>query len=726
MKITHKILKYAVLGGLFFIPFIPFIVPNAMFFPFITGKGFTFRILVEVLFGLFAILAFMDTAYRPKMSWITKSMLIFTGVILLADLFGANPYKSLWSNYERMEGFVLIAHLVLYYIVVSSMFRTKKEWNRFFDVSIFSSVIMSFYAIMQLAGKAVINQGGVRVDGTFGNATYLAIFLVFNIFFSLYFLIDTAKPKWQRWAYAAAGVLNLVILYFTATRGAILGLIGGLTITGIIVLFREKENKFIRKTAYSLIIALVVVIGGFLLIKNTSFVQKSPVLSRFSSLGISEIKNQGRYFVWPMAAKGILENPILGWGQENFNFVFNKYYDPRMYGQEQWFDRTHDIVLDWLIAGGILGFLSYASMYGFLVYYIWRKKSLLSTAEKGILTGMIAAYIFHNIFVFDNLISYILFFSILGYVHSISTERDEPSAAFYSRKFSDASVAYIATPIIAVLTLGLVYYVNIPALFANTTLIRAMSPQQGSGPEKNLELFKQVYGYNSFGSTEATEQLAQIATQVSGSQVTDTIKQGFYDLAKTKLEEKVRETPHDARYLVFAGSFFNHYGQYDLAITNLENAIKESPKKQTIYFELGTSYLGKKDTAKMFQLFKQAYQLEPSSKESQIIYTLGAIYTKDQAALLEMSKVLDLSLVVTDNRFLKAYADIGDYNNVISILNSRLEKDPTNAQYKVSLASAYATIGQKQKAIDILRQMIVDDPTFKTTGEGYIKQIQSS
>ena len=40
--------RYVVLGALFLIPFIPLYVANSLFFPFITGKGFAFRILVEV------------------------------------------------------------------------------------------------------------------------------------------------------------------------------------------------------------------------------------------------------------------------------------------------------------------------------------------------------------------------------------------------------------------------------------------------------------------------------------------------------------------------------------------------------------------------------------------------------------------------------------------------------------------------------------------------------
>ncbi len=727
MQTTKNIIKYVVLGGLFIIPFIPFIVPSAMFFPFISGKGFTFRIITEIIFGLFVVLAFMDSQYRPRMSWITKSVLFFTGAVLLADLFGVSVYKSLWSNYERMEGFVLIAHLALYYIVVSSMFNTKAKWVQYLNVYIGASAMMSIYGLLQAAGKITINQGSTRVDGTFGNASYLAIYLVFTIFLCLYFMIDYSKAKWQRWSYAVVGIVNIIVLYFTATRGAILGLIGGLVLTGIIVAIKEKDNAWVRKLAYGILGAIAIVIVGFISIKNTDFAKNNQVLGRFSSLGINEIKTQGRYFVWPMAIKGFVEHPVLGWGQENFNYVFNKYYDPRMYGQEQWFDRTHDIFLDWLIAGGLVGLLSYLALYAALLYYIWRKGSVLKLSEKAILTGLVAAYVFHNIFVFDNLISYVMFFSLLGFIHSINSNQNTtvPQTGFYTKTFSQDVVYYIVAPIVLIVTVVSVYFVNVPAILANQTLIKAMSAQ--GSIDKNLALFKQVFAYNSFGNTEATEQLVQIASQVKDATgVPDNVKTQFYNLAKEKIEEKLKQTPHDARYLVFAGSFYNRFGRYDDAIKNLELAVKESPKKQTIYAELGSSYLGKGDLAKMFAQMKISYELATTSKEAQIMYAVAAIYTKNNAVLADMFKKIGEDTVLMDNRFLQSYAATGDYNSVIAILQARIQKDPKNAQYKLSLASAYMSVGQKQTAINIISQMIKDDPSFKVQGETYIKQIQAN
>ncbi len=725
MQTTKNILKYSVWAGLFLVPFIPFLVPSGMFFPFISGKGFSFRILTEVVFGLFLMLAFVNAEYRPKLSWITKAVLFFTASIFIADLLSVNPSKSLWSNYERMEGFVLIFHLMLYYIVASTVFNTSKLWDYFFNVTIVASVLASFYGMLQIMGYLTINQGGVRVDATFGNATYFAIYLVFHIFLCLYMLIDSAKPKWLRWLYGIAAVFELIVLYFTATRGAILGLIGGLAITGIILIWKERENRVYRKIGFAVLGSIVVLVGLFISVRNTAFVHNSPVLVRFASLGPTEVKTQGRYFVWPMALKGFAEKPIFGWGQESFNYVFNKYYDPRMYAQEQWFDRTHDVFLDWLISGGIVGFGAYASMYVALFYYIWRKKSPFTLTERSVFTGMMAAYIFHNIFVFDNLISYIMFFSILGFVHSRAVEETVSEGVFYTKRFSQEVLCYMIAPAALVITLAGIYFINIPAISANSTLIQAMTPQKG-GVDENLALFNKVFAYDSFGTPEATEQVVQIASQVSAANVSQVSKDAFYELAKKKVEERISETPHDARYLVFAGSFFNRFGRYDDAIKYLEKALIESPKKQTIYFEISSSYLGKGDQAKMAEYIKKGYDLEPNAPESQILYLISAIYTKNQGLIKTLMETLDQNRIISDNRVVQAFLSIGDYNSVIAILTARVQKDPNNLQSNIDLASLYANLGQKQKAIDIVKLMIEKHPEFKADGESAIKQLQTS
>ncbi len=163
--------------GIFLIPFVPLIISSGMFFPFITGKAFIFRIITEIILACFVALAIRDSEYRPKYSKLLVSVFVFLGIILVADIFAVNPFKALWSN------FVTMIHLGALFLVAGSVLKTQEIWNKLFATSVGASIIMIIYSFLQLAGKITINQGGVRVDGTLGNASYLAIYLVFHLFF---------------------------------------------------------------------------------------------------------------------------------------------------------------------------------------------------------------------------------------------------------------------------------------------------------------------------------------------------------------------------------------------------------------------------------------------------------------------------------------------------------------------------------------------------------------
>ena len=83
---------------------------------------------------------------------------------------------------------------------------------------------------------------------------------------------------------------------------------------------------------------------------------------------------------------------------------------------EPWYDRSHNVFFDWLVAAGALGLLTYLSLYGVTLWFMWKNNNGMPLSEKAILTGMLAGYFIHNFFVFDNLTSYILFFALLAYI----------------------------------------------------------------------------------------------------------------------------------------------------------------------------------------------------------------------------------------------------------------------------------------------------------------------
>ena len=356
------ILKGAVFFGLFLIPLLTLYVANGMFFPYITGKNFVFRIIVEIVTAAWILLALYDVDYRPRFSWILATFGAFMAVMLVANLRAEHFVTAFWSNFERMDGYITLIHVFLYFIVLGSTLRTQKAWTYFFHTSV---VVAGFVA---LNGLSQLSAANVRVDSTLGNAAYMAVYMLFHIFILLYLSLQT-KVTPYRVVYGLLGLLFVYVLLQTGTRGTALGLMAGMLTTVVYIALFATRFKQVQKYAFGSLIALLVLLAGFVAARDSAFIQNNGALARIANISVShDLVTRGQ--IWGEAIKGVEERPLLGWGQGNFNYVFNKYYDPRLYGQEQWFDRTHNIIFDWLIAGGILGLLSYLSIFAALAYYL--------------------------------------------------------------------------------------------------------------------------------------------------------------------------------------------------------------------------------------------------------------------------------------------------------------------------------------------------------------------
>src|SRR3989344_7785677 len=183
---------------IFVIPFLSFWISRSLFFPYITGRNFLFRILIEIAFALWIGLVILDKNYRPKLTPIILAVLAFVTIVGLADFLGIDPYNSFWSRLERMEGYMMILHIGAYFMILTSVFRTKKEWFVFWNLFVIAGILVGFYGVLQLLGiKEAIQGGDVRIDGTIGNPTYLAAYLTLVIVAALILLFNSDKKGWK-------------------------------------------------------------------------------------------------------------------------------------------------------------------------------------------------------------------------------------------------------------------------------------------------------------------------------------------------------------------------------------------------------------------------------------------------------------------------------------------------------------------------------------------------
>jgi O-antigen ligase/cytochrome c-type biogenesis protein CcmH/NrfG len=693
MNTTNKALRYIIyvlLGATLFVPLIvgdginhigiPF---ASMFFPFITGKAFAFRILVEVAFAVWVILACRDKNTRPKISALTVGVTVFTLMALLVDLTGVNPIRSLWSNFERMEGWVTIIHLWAYFIVFTSVMqsdtaeKTRQLWHRFFNISFIAAFFVALWGILQLTGHLPIQQSGDRLDASIGNAEYLAVYMLINGFLALYMaVVAWGKKKAAGWIYIALAFLYFIVLWFTQTRGTTLALVFGLFAAFAIFAFVKDKNHHTHDThvsdetkkivkrerviAGTLVIAIVIIVGGFWAIRNTHFVQSHVTLQRLASISVDNARIE---FIWPEAWQGFKEKPILGWGQENFNYVFNQFYNPEAWAQEQWFDRAHNVFIDWAMNGGIVGFGAYVALFILALVSVW--KSDFNIKERAILTSLLIAYAIHNMFVFDNLASYIMFFLALAFLSSEWHARRKALASahtagghadtaaqpgrlvrtemkLHSFDINNDVTNWVIVPIVIVLGLWIIYFINVRAIDQNLNLISAMENCQGAGqtgaPALDPTLFTKAEQGPYLGLQEIHEQVYSCAEQVIGAQqgVTNDVKLAYYQLASDAFTTQTKMTPNDLRGYLFAGSFYNDLGQWSVALPYLTRAYQLSPVKQSVLFALAQNDINGATTAASttdaVALLAKAYNEAPDYPQAQTSYAQGLFITKQYAA----------------------------------------------------------------------------------------------
>jgi tetratricopeptide (TPR) repeat protein len=458
-------------------------------------------------------------------------------------------------------------------------------------------------------------------------------------------------------------------------------------------------------------------------------VRQSTTLQRIASISLSDATTQSRFLIWGEAWQGVKERPITGWGQENFSYVFNKFYNPEMYGQEQWFDRAHNEFIDWAVAGGIPAFLLYILLLAFVVRAVY--KSELEVPEQAILLGLLAGYVFNNLFVFDNLISYIFFVFILAFVHGLSSKKVH-SFLFMSRPLDDRAVA-VAAPVVLVLLVWGGYFLNGPGLARAQTLIDALTPVHipsgtAKDPKENLASFQQALADGPLGYQETVEQLFQFTANsiANSTSVSPDTKQQAYNATIQAADTLLKQRPADAREELFYAVFYDQFGQYSQALQHLQSALKDSPKKQQILFELGSTYLAASDPKDALPLLQQAFQEEPKYQQARTFYAVGLYYNGQSAAADKLLIDGFGTTTIDDQQLMQAYFTTKQYGRLAAIYQKRLSTNPTDLQSLVGfVVTNYFATGNKAAAIATLQKAATANPTYATQIQSFITQINN-
>ncbi|MCX6790226.1 MAG: hypothetical protein NTV60_01715, partial [Candidatus Kaiserbacteria bacterium] len=330
----------------------------------------------------------------------------------------------------------------------------------------------------------------------------------------------------------------------------------------------------------------------------------------------------------------------------------------------------------------------------------------------------------HNLFVFDNLYSYVYFFAILAFIDS-QTGRPIAKIEEAPELSPEDGMTYVL-PVAAACAFILVWTVNIPGMQAAGKLITALSPSP-KGIETNLSVFEDLTKHPSFAGQEIREQIVSFAsTVIQSSEATNDQKQRAATLAVTEMQKQVASYPQDARERLQLSYVYRTIGDTESALKEVEAASKLSPKKESIWTEMGVAHWDAGDVKAAASDFNTAYALGPQFTDLAAYAAAGAIATGDTAGADKILLTAFGTTTVDNNILAVAYYRTKDWPRLINVWKLRASAPSATVNTWFSLAAAYYAAGDKANTIKTINEAVARYPEAAASGKAAIEQVQNN
>ncbi len=636
---------------------------------FVVGKAVWSRTLIEVAVGLWLILLLRDARYRPPKSWLLGIFGGYLVIALLAALFGVSPTRSIWSDLTRMNGWIGLAHWFAFLLVAVSVFRAWEQWRGLFNFAVIVGIGVGLLGLAEVAGADWLpyrgaDTGGAETGlpvGTLGNSTFLGGFAVVNLFIAGGLLVSSfigdgltsgkrfrasrgprqargiriwgrlhigyfLDSRWHgndsgqygrggepqgingwRLVWVAAIVLDLLMLWFSGSRGALLGLAAGLAVCGAAYgAWGEGRGRRLAAGAAAGLAAIGLAAGAVVVLaeRNSGEGWESTLLSRLSASGRDKSVGN-RLNAARLGIEGFQERPLLGWGPDNFGVVYDRYVSaPAVARAVTTFDRAHNKPIEELTTKGILGLAGYAAIWVWVfAVYVGRGRRLTPARRVFflLLGGGMTAYFVQNLTLFDTLGTLPQLMALLGFVGFVAgqplgesvKESDGEEKVGDARKDGRSGnrfrmggiargiggsvlVKIAAIGVIALLTAAVVYGVNVRTYLAAQWAVESRDErlswgerfaafdaatdwQPGLANRLRIRMFREIYeGWDSLTAAERAAALELV------------LRHGATGLA---------QEPREWRLYVLAGDVARQAGELARARLLLESGAAMAPNK---------------------------------------------------------------------------------------------------------------------------------------------------
>jgi O-antigen ligase/tetratricopeptide (TPR) repeat protein len=708
---------------------------------------------MEILLAIWAVFMLRYPEYRPKKNLISYGLIAYFLAILISCFKSVDFNLSFWGDAERMLGFFHIAHFLIFYFIVITAFRTWKDWRVLLQSSVVVATVVTFLGLW-----------GENSYSTIGNTAYVSGYLIFNIYFIILLFFRSQNKLW-RWLYALPLMLMFVEFVDMHTSGAIIGL--SFSFLLMLLLFGLSHvNKKVRRGSLFVVILAVIGIIAIFSQSNSAWFQNSSL----KSLTSQKITFQTRLLSWRGAAHDFKNHVIFGTGFGNYAIIFDKTFDSKFYNYtttDTYFDRAHNNLIDITSTTGLLGLLTYLSIFVAVGFYLWKEFKLngkrtgsdvngLNNIEIIIITSLITAYFIQNLAIFDSFSTFIGLMTILGFVYWLDLRRhsgeiEETTARFVIKNDGIELVCLIGFIIAAYLFAN---YYNVQTWRMYVGSIDGYAQIAAGQLEPGVEAYK-----NSFTGRpmerDARTTLINLAISNPSlfSNIDSTKANEIFDYIILLAKENVAYNPLDSMMQMQLGQVLDEAARYNendterfnfysaQALDAIDASIASSPGRATTYFIKAQMQLTRGESDEAITTMKQGIALNTDYFEgycrlSQIFFILRNSDAKNFKYENELGDTLNncvdkggneqISSVSMLKLAVNYYSGIKDYDRAAA-LSERLAMISTpDPDVWFKLAQLYFVIGKTDKAEVSYQKALALNPKLASSWADFKKLVDNN
>jgi len=473
--------------------------------------------------------------------------------------------------------------------------------------------------------------------------------------------------------------LNFITLFNTQTRGPLLGIAIALFLMFTVLIFTGRLAKKFRLTAAVALVIFLTLIAGIFVFKDKPLIKNNGTLNRIASISLNDATSESRLLTWKLSWQGFLDRPVFGWGEERFNIVFNKYFPVDIYrhsNSQVWFDRPHNVFLQYLVHGGLPGALLYLGIYLSALIILWRNYWRERKISYLVLCGLLIAYAVQNAFVFDSLNTSTLMIILIAL--AVGLKRQSLGDETPLMELNQPKKLRLALlPIVAIVSVGIIYLLNVPQMTKNLSFVSAYNDARqvknlADLEKSNQQLLKIVDDNIFLGRFELRQVYSEFVVDVSRNEQVDlSIRKNIIDQAAMQLNKTIQADPENSRHyayltnLYLAGSQIDpEYAQKNLDV--IAKGVALSPTRTPYYYSLGRSYIVLRDAEKAVQAFQKAVELSPNVPDAHLNLLAAYLTVEDRENVNKQIEIINgmtrsfrIEAFVTYARILQA-AEKGD------------------------------------------------------------------